>query len=57
MDNNNKQAAFKAAVKDILEDCIKQHHCFFIFIEKLNPIMDKLCEQQLKEQESILKKK
>lgn len=56
MDNNNKQAAFEAALRDIIEDCVKKHHCFFVFIERLNPIMDKLVEEELRKQESISKK-
>ena len=53
--SNNKLKAYIAACLDIKEELDKQHRSFFMFIKKLNPIMDKLVEKQLKEQENICK--
>lgn len=38
------------AIKDIKDALIAEDKCFISFIEKLDPIMDKLVKEQIKKQ-------
>ena len=46
--------AKKQALRDIMEDLRKDGKCFLAFRSELNPIMDKLVEQYLEQQNSNL---
>ena len=41
------------AISDIKKDLEKNHKCFLAFISKLDPSMDSLVNQQIKEQEQL----
>lgn len=45
------KTAKQQAVEDIQEDLLQEHKVFIAFIEKLDPIMDQLVDQQIKVQE------
>ena len=44
-------SAKQQAILDIKEELSRQGKCFIAFVEKLNPVMDYLVKEQLKEQE------
>lgn len=51
------EKAKEAAIEDIKNELQKQAKCFLAFIEILNPVMEKLVNQQIKRQDKISKHK
>lgn len=47
------EKAYQQAVEDILNDCTVTGKCFMAFRSKLNPVMDELVEEYLREQEQV----
>ena len=47
------EQAYEKAVEDILNDCESRGKCFMAFRSNLNPVMDEIVSEYLKEQEQI----